>query len=248
MTYILLPYFPTCTFYSTVNEDHHVKVTKTFVYVFCLVFYFDWTKSKSCEHPAEVWAEILRGKIPHATHSKYQSFPQCQVLTCQTWGGKKTPSSTTRFHHCYHRCWKEVTKPCLQSSVFFFSTLLTFLNLISDDIGAFLFTLTGQNTSHLHTGAHQDPTPTLASSPQKKEKHRMDCVCWQMVPVPLYQSINHSPPGLHEENHFISAQRCYWLSAGNYQEKAIIPVSWFNRKEEDAWCCCHMTVPDFKRH
>lgn len=89
MTYILLPYFPTCTFYSTVNEDHHVKVTKTFVYVFCFVFYFDWTKSKSCEHPAEVWAEILRGKIPHATHSKYQSFPQCQVLTCQTWGGKK---------------------------------------------------------------------------------------------------------------------------------------------------------------
>lgn len=57
--------------------------------MFCLVFYFDWTKSKSCEHPAEVWAEILRGKIPHATHSKYQSFPQCQVLTCQTWGGKK---------------------------------------------------------------------------------------------------------------------------------------------------------------
>lgn len=131
---------------------------------------------------------------------------------------------------------------------FFFSTLLTFLNLISDDIGAFLFTLTGQNTSHLHTGAHQDPTPTLASSPQKKEKHKMDCVCWQMVPVPLYQSINHSPPGLHEENHFILAQQCYWLSAGNYQEKAIIPVSWFNGKEDAAWCCCHMTVPDFKRH
>lgn len=112
---------------------------------------------------------------------------------------------------------------------------LTFLNLISDDIGAFLFTLTGQNTSHLHTGAHQDPTPTLASSPQKKEKHRMDCVCWQMVPVPLYQSINHSPPGLHEENHFISAQRCYWLSAGNYQERRMhgVAVTWLSQTLND---------------
>lgn len=52
---------------------------------------------------------------------------------------------------------------------FFFSTLLTFLNLISNDIGAFLFTLIGQNISHCTQEPTKTPHPPLHQAHRKKK-------------------------------------------------------------------------------